>query len=443
MDALRIERVMLRVLLFAQPGRAAFLAIIAVIGLATAWLEPSEFRDLLSPALVGITMAAFLVMGAVRLDACCHSAGALGIPLHLEYARRTQLILLLLFVALPAIYLLAMGFGWMALSATFAAGVVGVHLFRSPLLIWLILSLWIASKMGLDAPAFAASAAGATIVAVLSVAGMAAWLRAPLRSQQQGVMDSAALADARHEVDAVPTIAPSVDQLLAGAGTDRPSPRMLWGALGHVSGFNRRWAALVALLAVAAFFAVHAYRHGRADSAYFLACSVVAGLMAGWPFFMLQGAWAITANEQSLLVLSPRWPVGRELKWLVIRTFWSQSPTWLIAWVALAVTGLLAGWIPWSVAGRGAAGFLSIAFALFGFLLVFLARRRLKKQNRLAMLYLIVTGIAGLLLIPFERSAGAWKVLCLMLLIPAALALLAFCLRRPQFPVRPDADLVL
>ena len=92
---------------------------------------------------------------------------------------------------------------------------------------------------------------------------------------------------------------------------------------------------------------------------------------------------------------------------------------------------------------RGAAGLLCIVCALFGFLLVFLARRRLKKQNWLAMVYLVVTGIAGLLLIPFQRSVAAWQVLCLMLIIPAVLAVLAFCLRRPQFPVRPDADLIL
>jgi hypothetical protein len=165
--------------------------------------------------------------------------------------------------------------------------------------------------------------------------------------------------------------------------------------------------------------------------------------MAGWPFFMIQGAWATSALEQSLLVLSPRWPDLRALKWLVIRTLWSQSPTWLIAWTLLAALGLAAGWIGWPVVARGAAGLLCIVSALFGFLLVFLTRRRLKKQNRLAMLYLVVTGIAGLLLIPFQKSAAAWQVLCLMLIIPAALAVLAFCLRRPQFTVRPDADLIL
>ncbi|HKU88196.1 MAG TPA: hypothetical protein VJP84_00270 [Steroidobacteraceae bacterium] len=443
MDALRIERVMLRTLLIAQPRRAVFCVIIALAGAAAPWLEPGPFRDILAPAMIGLASATFLAIAATRLDACCHSAGALGMPRHLEHVHRTQAMLLCLCVALPAIYLLAMGFGWFALSVSFGAGATGVHLLRNPVLPLLVVAAWGSSKLGWDPWSFAYSAPGAIVVVILSGAGFATWFLSPKRLQKQGILDSATLSDARHEAAAVPSGGAAVDKLLIGSAEGRISAPMLWGAMGHVAGFNRRWTAILSIVGAAAFFAVHAYRHGRGDSAFFLACSVLAGLMAGWPFFMIQGAWATSALEQSLLVLSPRWPDRRALKWLVIRTLWSQSPTWLIAWTLLAALGLAAGWIGWPVVARGAAGLLCIVSALFGFLLVFLTRRRLKKQNRLAMLYLVVTGIAGLLLIPFQKSAAAWQVLCLMLIIPAALAVLAFCLRRPQFPVRPDADLIL
>jgi hypothetical protein len=218
---------------------------------------------------------------------------------------------------------------------------------------------------------------------------------------------------------------------------------MFWGALGHLTGFNLRWTLIVALGSTAAFVLGHAYWYGRNDAEIFLAYSVLAGALTGWRFFVIQGAWATTAGEQSLLVLAPRWPAPRELKWLVIRTFWSQIPASTMAWLMLAVVGFATEWIPGTVIARGALGLFSTAYALFGFLLVFLAGRRLRKRNRLAMLYLVVIGIAGVLLIPFQKSVTAWGVLCLMLIVPATLALLAFCVRRPQFPVRPDADLVL
>lgn len=443
MDALRTERVILRTLLLAQPGRAIFCALIAVIGLATAWLEPGEFRDILAPAMVAIPMAAFLAIAAIRLDACCHSAGALGIPLHLHFAQRAQLALLVSFVALPAIYLLMMGFGWRGLSLAVAAGVVGVHLFRSALLAWVVLALWLAPRLGVDVWAFASSAAGAAVIVALSAWGFAAWLRTPSRAQHQGILDSATLADSRHEPAGVPANAPEIDALLAGAEQARISPRMFWGALGHVSAMNRRAATLLVVAGVAVFIATHFYKGGRADAGFLQAFSTVAGLLAGWQFFAMQGAWATTAGEQSLLVLTPRWPGRRALKWLLVSSFWSRIPASLTAWVATTGIGVAAGWITWAVAVRAAITLFAVAFALFGFLLLFLAKRRLRKRNRLAMLYLVITGIAGLLLIPFHASVAAWRVLCLMLVTPAALALLAFCLRRPQFPVRPDADVVL
>lgn len=444
MDALRTERVMLRALLFLRPGAAVFCILIAIAGLATAWLEPSTFRDILAPSLIAISMAACLLIAATRLDACCRSAGALGIRRHLEHARRTAGILLLVFVALPATYLLIMGFGWLGLSVTFAAGAIGVHLFRNTLLVWLVLGLWIAARMGLDAWSFAASSRGALAIVALSLVACVAWVRALTRAHQQGVLDGATLADARHE--GAPAAVPSstdIDKLLATTATGRLSPLVFWGTLGHVSILNWRGTFLFALAALLLFLVLHTYHRGHADSATFLTWSAIAGLLSGWVFFSMQGAWATSAQEQNLLVLSPRWPEPRELKWLVLRTFWSRLPAALVAWLMVAALGLAAGWLSWPIVARGAAGLVSIAFALFGFLLLFLARRRLKKRNRLAMLYLVVTGIAGLLLIPFHQSAGAWRVLCLMLVVPAALALLGFCLRRPQFPVRPDADLVL
>jgi hypothetical protein len=282
------------------------------------------------------------------------------------------------------------------------------------------------------------------VIGALSLVAFAAWVRGLPRAHQRGVFEGAALADARHE-EAAPTAQAdaATEKLLAHAATGRLSPRVFWGVLGHVHALNRRAAFLLTLGAIALFAVLHAHQRGRADSATFLAGSAIVGVLAGWQFFAMQGAWATSAKEQELLVLAPRWPARRALKGLVLRSFWSQLPASLVAWLSVAVLGLAAGWLSWPVVARGATGLFSVAFALFGFLLLFLARTRLKKRNRLAMLYLIVTGIAGLLLVPFQNSGSAWRVLCLMLVVPAALALLAFCLRRPQFPVRPDADLVL
>lgn len=444
MDALKIERVILRTLLLSRPGVVVFLAILMVAGMGTAWLEPGGFRNVFVPAIVGITCAAFLSMAGLRLDACCRSAGALGIPMHLQRARRTQLILLFLFVLLPASYLLAMGFGGIALSATFAAGFFGVSLFRNSFPFWVIVAWWLLPKLGVDPWSVVFTPWGTAVIVAGSLAGFALWLHAPMRAHQNGLWDSAGLADARHEEEgAVPTKQGTTDALLAGASSGRLTPGMFWGALGHVSTFNRRATIIEVLVGIAVVVALHAYQHGRVDSAVFLAASILAGAMAGWPFFMMQSAWATSAGEQSLWVLAPRWPAQAALKWLVIRSFWSRIPPALITWLLLAGLGLFAGWIDWQVVARGAMAMFSIAFAFFGFLVLFLAKRRLRKRNRLAMGYLVFTGMAGVSLLPVQGSTMAWGVLCLMLLVPAAFALLAFVLRRPQFPVRPEADMVL
>ena len=81
--------------------------------------------------------------------------------------------------------------------------------------------------------------------------------------------------------------------------------------------------------------------------------------------------------------------------------------------------------------------------ALFGFLVLFLAQSRLRKTNRLAMTYLVVIGFVGMMMLILVRSYAAWNACGALLFGIALLPGLAFALRRPQFPVRPDGDVVL
>jgi hypothetical protein len=443
MDALRRERALLRTLLFERPVISALLALVLAAGFIVAWFQASLEETFFPLALLAAPVFAKLAISAWRLESLGESAGALGIPGHFEAVRRVQYSLVGL-VVVPSIYLLLLGYGPQSSLALCMAGAIAVCLQR----VWttwaVIIAWWVIDHFHFDVWTFAGSAPGALLFMALSVAGFVLWFRAPRYAHARGVWSAAGYADARHETADAPGLAPpSADLAELHPGSGRMRPATFWGALGYLPAGGIRLTATFALTWLAVFAGMHFYRQGRSDISAFLTSSGIAGALAGYRFFTLQGLWATSAGEQSLLVLTPRWPARGALKCLVLRSLWDPLPVSVVAWLAVAITGLGLGWFPWPVVVKGAATLVTVMVALFGFLLLFLAQSRLRRMNRLAMAYLVFVLFTGLITVALLQTTGAWKTGCALLLGAALFPALAFILRRPQFPVRPDGDVVL
>lgn len=443
MDALTRERTVLRTILYERPILSTLLDLSLAAGLVLAWIGRGSEGSDFTVMLIALPACARLAAAAFRIDGCCVAAGALGIPHHLEAVRRVQIALVALWAGLPSIYLLLIGYDVRAVSVLCMASAFGMSLLR-PWVLWAALvAWWVGRHFELDLWSFAATPWGVALFVGLALVSFVLWLRMPALAQTRGAWSAAALADARHELstETPPVHSPKLDALLPSSG--RLKPATFWGGLGHLPGSGWKLTAAYVLPWLAVYVLVHFYRHGRADVAAFLAGSLMAGGLSGYRFFTMQGTWATSAGEQSLLLLTPRWPTTGGLRLLVFRSIWEPLPASIVAWASVAVLGWACGWLPLAAVVQGAAAVVAATLALFGFLLLFLAQSRLRKTNRLAMLYLVIILFTGLMMFILRKSPQAWYVCCALLLAASLLPAIAFSLRRPQFPVRPDGDVVL
>jgi len=375
MDALKHERALLRVLLFERPIFSAILALAMTAGCVIA-LRGWNFTALL---LIAGPAFAWLGASAFRLEGSCESAGALGIPGHLPAARRVQYILAGLFAILPSIYLLVLGFDRRVVLMICLAGAVAVSLQRPWTMITLVIAWWAIRYFDFEFWEFAGTAPGILLVAACSIAGFLLWFRVPAWAHARGVWATVALADARHEMladDLPPAPSPQLDSLLPSG--ERMGPETFWGALGHLPDRGFRLTAAFATTWLAVFVAMHFYKHGQSDVGAYLASSLLAGTLAGLRFFKLQAVWSTTAGEQSLLMLTPRWPPRGALKGLVYRSLWEPLPAAIVAWLAVSIAGQTLGWFSLRIVAQGAVGVIAAMVALFGFLVLFLAQSRLR-----------------------------------------------------------------
>lgn len=466
MDALRLYGAILRTLVFERPAIAIVLLVVILIGFVLGALGPVHGTSGFAILAVAVPAWGLLTAAALRLEGCCVSAGALGIPGHYPAARRTQYLLLALFAGVPSIYALLLSREPNASMYILLGSAIGVLLGRAFVLPGVIAAVWLTSRVQFDPWAFAGTLQGALLFLAVTIAGYLLWFRAPLQFHAHGVWSAAALADARHEtlgvpghetvahagtVDArpgnfgsAPTPGPqrppvsghAIESLLPAGVSLRPAS--FWGGLGHLPDAGWRLTAVFAAIGLGAFVIPHFYRHGRTDVGAFLAISLIAGAWAGCRSLRLEGAWATSAGEQSVLMLTPRWPSRPALKWLVISSLWNPVPEPFVAWLAVAVVGVSLGWLPWPLAAQGAAGLAATSVACFAFLPLFLAQKRIRKDNRLAQAYLVFVGFTGLIMLMLVKSPEGWALCCELLFGVALLPLLAFLLRRPQFPARPD-----
>jgi hypothetical protein len=267
----------------------------------------------------------------------------------------------------------------------------------------------------------------------------------PRKLEAEAAAGSLAFADSAHEgidvkeLDAAnEAFEHDLDDVLAPRAPQVLTPRRLWIGLGHDPLGQWRINAMGLVVVLVAVVICHFWKHSRWDLGAYL---VVSGVFAIYTFGRFQGmneAWLRTPGEQSLLVLSGRWPTHHAFRVVLLRSGWTGIPELLAGWLLFSVVDLAFGWIEWRSVLLAALGQVAVLVSSLGIFLSYFAYSRVRTTNLLPMFYLLlaIAGVGTLLGSVAQDSRTGMITGAGLLLVPAAVAFLAFFLRPVLFPVQ-------
>lgn len=390
-------------------------------------------RGMYEPTAVDIVIVV-LMRGVQRTSLLSGTLNALAIPSHEERLRRAQIGLLLLCTAPPI--LLGARFGldtrMLAVFLGAAGGCVAIAMF--PWLAWLFLAIFLPSHLKHGLASLALSTPGVLFIIGASFAVCWHWVRRP----SQAVFVNQGLSG---DPSPAPLLPQPIEDGQLGPAL-RPahlSASRFWLGLGHTA--DPWWKCCLAGvgLGLGMFVIAHFWNAGRTDATLYLVSSAMIGILLFGRFAAMNQAWTQTPGEQSVLLLTPEWPQGNQLKRAMMLTTLPGICGYLLSWAILSAVALLLGWVSPVRVAIGGIALAAMTLGMLGLFMCYLAHARMRRRMYLPMIYLLAAFI-GLVMLVFgldERNVRSLWFAALLTLLPFALSLLAFCLRRPQFPARP------
>jgi hypothetical protein len=447
MDALRRDAAILRGLLLGGPGITIALALIAFTAFMLSVLPDEKGLDAILACLL-FSIVCLLARAASRVPMYCESAGLLGLPRHALAMRRAQCILIGFFTLPPIAYALWSGAGFRAVVIFVGGAAIGIYLAEAlTLVVIAAFALKGVAATGVDISALLFGAPGSAVILAASAWGIARWLQLPKRLEAAAAAASLTFSDSAHEgtdVEGLDAANEAFEHHLGDVVSPRApqvlTPRRLWIGLSYDPRGNWRTNATGLLFVLAVAVICHFWKHARWDLGVYLAVSGIFAIFVFGRFQQMNEAWLRTPGEQSLLVLSTRWPTRAAFRLVLLRSVWTGVPELLAGWLLFSAADLAFGWIEYQSVTLAAFGLLATLVSSLGIFLSYFSYSRVRRTNVLPMAYLLIAlaGIATLLTSIAHAHIPGTLIGAALLLGPAAVAFLAFFLRPTLFPVQID-----
>jgi len=444
MDALRRDTAILHGLLLAGLGTPIVLIVTAFMAFLLGVL-PDEKRVDVFQLFMLFSIVCLVARAASRVRMYCASAGPLGIPRHALAMRRAQCIVITLLTLLPIAFALWIGAGFRAVVIFVGGTAIAIYIAEALVLVVIAaFSLRGLAATGVDVWSLLFGIPGSMVILAASAWGIGRWLRLPQRLEAEAAAASLTFADPAHEgVDAEEVNAANFafESHLGDVLTPHAlTPRKLWIGLSYDPRGDWRVNAIGVFVALAIVVICHFWKHARWDLGVYLALSAIFATYVYGRFNQMHEAWLRTQGEQSLLVLSARWPARTAFKVMLLRSIWTGIPELLAGWLLFSVVELAIGWVDWSTVILTAIGQVAVLVSALGIFLGYFAYSSVPRTNLLQMAYLLIAlaGIATLLTSLAHGFVPGTLVGAGLLLGPSAVAFLAFFLRPALFPVQID-----
>jgi hypothetical protein len=457
MDAINRNWQVLRALVFARPFIVVVLALFYVVaGFLILMLEPDKKVSVIL-IMSAIPACGVFAISTQRVIQYTAEASYLGIPRHRESIRVGQLWLLGVFVGIPAAIAAVLGGNLsyiVLLLVPAASGVLLAIYARWVFFIWITVAVTTrfnysfgAWMPGLGNPWIRA------ILVCLSVAVLYWWLGLANRTARRS-LPSPVIADARHESTAVSigqalgadpkqyalyekAYDRGITAIVAGITDSGITKRALQVGLAMPGRTNWRFIGVMVAISLVALLFLHLKNPHAVQPTGYLGITLLAAMSLFGQLNAIMQACKARAIEESLLVLTPRWPAQDKMKSLFLQIILErQSGAWA-AWILISLFATVLGWVSVEelficvvimiAAGSCATGALMLALS-----------RRVFKEISLLTIAMLLCGAAGTGVFLVGDDAIAYgQILGLsLILVPIAVGTLSFSMRPLQFPVR-------
>jgi hypothetical protein len=445
---LLLERGLIIVLLAAFYAVAAFLAIV---------LDSAKTANVIL-IMAAIPACGLAAIASERVSLCSADCAILGVPSSARILRNGQVVILGLIVGVPICLALLYGAkvdmaALLIIPAAF--GTLLVQRGRWSGIVWIVLVVG-ANVFPTASQRLVSAAAVPTLRWVAIVVGVVLlhrWLGLAERIRKRTVGHDLSPIDRRLETAAVVTGAPSLtqrqidklgqayDQEIDQVGREIADGRITYKALAVglsiVTTSNwRGWAQTVGI-AWAILCAAHFGLKPRFQQVVFIWMIISAAGALFSRLGTIRLAWHSFAAEESLLLLTPKWPNAESVKRFFLKLMLrNQTGAW-IGWVLVIAPFIALGWIGLPQAEISIVLLLSVSSGSSGALLFALSRPHHEgiSISTIGFLVCAVVGVATFLFgsagFPHARWAGI-----ALILVPLLWGGLSFVSRPLQFPVQ-------
>lgn len=457
MDAVNRNLQVLRALVLARPFVLVALALFYVVAGFLLLMLESDKKVSVILIMCGIPACGVFAIATQRVIQYTYAGSSLGLPRHLESMRVGQLWLLGVFVGTPACIAVALGgnLSYVALLLVPAASGVLLAIYaRWVFFVWITFAVTTrftysfgAWMPGLGNPWMRA------ILVSLSVAVLYWWLGLAMRIARRS-LPSLVIADARHE-----STTASIGQALgadpkqyevyekaydrgiaatvAGITDSSITKRALQVGLAMPGRTKWRFVGVMVAISLAALLFLHLKNPHAVQPTGYLGITLLAAVSLFGQLNAVMEAWKARANEEALLVLTPRWPTQDKVKSLFLQIILErQSGTWA-AWILISLLATVLGWLDVEELFISVVIMAAASSCATGALLLALSRKVFKETSLLTIVALLCGAVGtGMFLVGDEAIAHGQMLGLSLILVPITVGSLSFSVRPLQFPVR-------
>jgi len=457
MDAINRNWQVLRALVLARPFVLVALALFYVVaGFLTLMLEPGKKVPVIL-IMCAIPACGMFAIATQRIIQYTAAASSLGIPRHQESLRVGQLWLLGVFVGIPAGIAAASGGdpSYIILLLVPAAGGALLAIYsRWVFFVWITVAVTtrFTYSFGSWFPGLGNPWIRAILVS-LSAAVLYWWLGLANRVARRS-LPSLVIADARHEsttasigqaLGADPrqyelyekAYDRGITAIIAGI-TDRSiSKRALQVGLAMPGRTNWRFVGIMVAISLAALLFLHLKNPNAVQPTGYLGITLLAAVSLFGQLNAVMQACKARAIEESLLVLTPRWPAQDKVKSLFLQIILErQSGTWA-GWILISLFATVLGWVGVEELFMSVVIMIAACSCATGALMLALSRKVFKEVSLLTIATLLCGAAGtGVFLVGDGAIANGQMLGLSLILVPLAAGALSFSMRPLQFPLR-------
>jgi len=457
MDAINRNWQVLRALVFTRPFIVVVLALFYVLaGFLILMLEPDKKVSVIL-IISAIPACGVFAISTQRVIQYTAEASYLGIPRHRESIRVGQLWLLGVFVGIPAGIAAVLGGNLsyiVLLLVPAASGVLLAIYARWVFFIWITVAVTTrftysfgAWMPGLGNPWIRA------ILVCLSVAVLYRWLGLANRTARRS-LPSPVIADARHESTAVSigqalgadpkqydlyekAYDRGITAIVAGIIDSGITKRALQVGLAMPGRTNWRFVGVMVAISLVALLFLHLKNPHAVQPTGYLGITLLAAVSLFGQLNAIMQACKARAIEESLLVLTPRWPAQDKIKSLFLQIILErQSGAWA-AWILISLFATVLGWVSVEELFICVVIMIAAGSCATGALMLALSRKVFKEISLLTIAMLLCGAVGtGMFLVGDDAIAYGQILGLSLILVPIAVGTLSFSMRPLQFPVR-------